>query len=130
MAVAQAGLLGAIQECPYTRSPPSFLLTSSRDDSPNHQRWEVDMVRALAAIVFFMLVAYPAFAQDSKPSVEVRAEYLLTIDAQLGSRSAVGQRAIVNVPGGTVRGPNIKGEILPPAGDWLVLMPDGSSRLD
>jgi hypothetical protein len=42
----------------------------------------------------------------------------------------VGQRVIVNVPGGTVRGPRLKGEIIAPAGDWLFVMPDGSSRLD
>ena len=88
------------------------------------------MTRALTPILLLVLIALPAFAQDAKPTVEVRAEYLMTIDAQLGSRSAVGQRVIVNVPGGSVRGPNIKGDIMAPAGDWLIPMPDGSNRLD
>jgi len=31
---------------------------------------------------------------------------------------------------GTVRGPKINGTIVPPTGDWLIIMPDGSLRLD
>src|SRR5262249_50295601 len=69
-------------------------------------------------------------AQDAKPTVEVRAEYLMTIEAKFGSRTPVGQRVIVNVTGGSVRGPAIKGEIIAPAGDWLFVLPHGSSRLD
>jgi hypothetical protein len=87
-------------------------------------------VRVLAALVLLLWAALPAHAQDSKPSVEVRTEYLMTLEAQLAPGSPVGQRLVVNVLGGTVSGPNIKGEIIQPAGDWLIIMPDGSSRLD
>jgi hypothetical protein len=38
----------------------------------------------------------------------------MTIEAKLGSRVPVGQRVIVNVLGGTVRGPRLKGEIVAP----------------
>jgi hypothetical protein len=69
-------------------------------------------------------------AQEAKPSVDIRTEYLMTIEAKLGSRVAVGQRVIVDVLGGTVRGPRLKGSIVTPAGDWVLVMPDGSSRLD
>lgn len=72
----------------------------------------------------------PALAQEAKPSVDIRTEYLMTIEAKLGSRVSVGQRVIVNVLGGTVRGPRLKGEIVAPAGDWVFVMPDGSTRLD
>ena len=88
------------------------------------------MAKVLAACVLLVALTSPAFAQDPKPTVEVRTEYLMTIEAQLGSRAPVGQRVVVHVPGGSVRGPNIKGEIMPPAGDWLIAMPDGSNRLD
>jgi hypothetical protein len=71
-----------------------------------------------------------ALAQEEKPSVDIRTEYLMTIEAKLGSRVTVGQRVIVNVTGGTVRGPRLRGEIVAPAGDWVFAMPDGSSRLD
>lgn len=69
-------------------------------------------------------------AQEVKPSVDIRTEYLMTIEAKLGSRVPVGQRVIVNVLGGTVRGPRLKSEIVAPARDWVFVMPDGSSRLD
>jgi hypothetical protein len=75
------------------------------------------------------LAAY-AGAQQVKPTTELRTEYLMTIEGKLEMPVAVGQRIIVNVPGGTVRGPRIKGDIVAPAGDWLFVMPDGSRRLD
>jgi hypothetical protein len=88
------------------------------------------LVPVFAALVLVVGGADAVFAQEVKPSVEARLEYLMTIEATLGSRAAVGQRVVVNVPGGTVRGPQIKGEIVAPAGDWLFVMPDGSNRLD
>ena len=89
------------------------------------------MIRILTPLVVLVVgCAASVFAQDAKPSVEVRAEYLMTIEGKLGSRAPVGQRVIVNVTGGSVRGPAIKGEIMAPAGDWLFVMPDGSNRLD
>src|SRR2546421_1478024 len=88
------------------------------------------MTKVLSALIIVLAFSVSVSAQDVKPSVELRLEYLMTIDAKLGPGMLVGQRAIVNVPGGTIRGPSIKGEIMAPAGDWLYIMPDGSSRLD
>jgi uncharacterized protein DUF3237 len=88
------------------------------------------MIPVLAAVILLVVGSSTVFAQDVKPSVEVRLEYLMTIEGKLAPPAPVGQRVIFNVPSGTVRGPGIKGEIMPPAGDWLILMPDGSSRLD
>jgi hypothetical protein len=85
----------------------------------------------VATVVLLLVIATPALAQDPKPSVEIRTEYLMTIDVPLERGILVGQRVIVNVgQGGTVRGPKIKGEVLAPSGDWFILMPDGSGRLD
>lgn len=88
------------------------------------------MFRLAAVALLVVAVAAPAVAQDAKPSVAIQTEYLMTIDAKIGPRAAFGQRVIVNVTGGTVRGPRIKGEIVQPAGDWLFAMPDGTNRLD
>lgn len=88
------------------------------------------MIRFGAAALLAVAIASPALAQDPKPTVDIRTEYLMTIEAKLGSRVSVGQRVIVNVTGGTVHGPRLKGEILTPAGDWVIPMPDGSNRLD
>src|SRR5262245_9117727 len=87
-------------------------------------------MRSLTTALALLVWLTPAFAQDPKPTVEVRTEYLMSIEASLGSRTPVGQRAVVNVLGGSVRGPSVKGEIVSPAGDWLIVMPDGTNRLD
>jgi hypothetical protein len=91
-------------------------------------------MRLLTVSAVFLTVLWPfartALPQEAKPSVDIRTEYLMTIDAKLGSRVPAGQRVVVNVLGGTVRGPRLKGEIVAPAGDWLSVMPDGSTRLD
>lgn len=61
------------------------------------------------------------------PTVSVETEYLATVEAPLEPAQSAGFRAIVNVPaGGTVRGPKINGTIVPPTGDWPIIMPDGS----
>lgn len=77
------------------------------------------------------LMATVGSAQDLKPTVEIRSDYLMTVEAPLDPPQMVGARRVVNVPtGGTVRGPKIAGTIIAPSGDWLYPMPDGSSRLD
>jgi Protein of unknown function (DUF3237) len=70
-------------------------------------------------------------ASEQGPTVTIETEYLMTLEAPLDPAQPVGQRVIVNVPaGGAIHGPKINGTLIPPAGDWLVPMPDGSLRLD
>lgn len=80
--------------------------------------------------VGLVLSAAPAVAQS--PTVSITTEYLLSIEAPLDPAfQPVGPRLIVNVPaGGSVHGPKINGAIIPPSGDWLQVMPDGTLRLD
>jgi len=60
------------------------------------------------------------------PTVSIETEYLATVEVPLRETQSMDY-----VPdAGTVRGPKINGTIIPPSGDWLVLMPDGSMRLD
>ena len=84
----------------------------------------------LAPVVFgFGLVGDWASAE---PTVTIETEYLMTLEAPLDPAfQVVGQRVIVDVvAGGTVHGPKINGTLIPPSGDWLIPMPDGSTRLD
>jgi hypothetical protein len=82
-------------------------------------------------IAFSLAVPAAAGAQEITPTVAVRTEFLMTLEAPLELAQAVGHRVIVNVPaGGSVRGPKIKGQLVAPSGDWLYVMPDGSLRLD
>ena len=69
-------------------------------------------------------------APAQSPSVSVQTEYLGTLEVQSDAPQAVGSILIVNVTGGTMKGPKINGTVVPPSGDWLNVMPDGSFRLD
>lgn len=75
------------------------------------------------------LVAGGAWAQSA--TVAIQTDYLMTLEAPIDAPQVVGQRLIINIPaGGSVHGPKINGTLIPPAGDWLIPMPDGSLRLD
>ena len=41
-----------------------------------------------------------------------------------------GKQIIANVDGGHFEGPNIKGTVQPPAGNWLLIQADNSVQLD
>jgi len=49
-------------------------------------------IRVLAGCLVLLALGSPTFAQELKPTVEVRAEYLMSIEGLLGSRAPVGQR--------------------------------------
>jgi hypothetical protein len=72
----------------------------------------------------------PRSTQDDK----LQSEFLfdLNLEAQTPHNlgSAGGGRLIVPVSGGTFAGPNLKGTIVAPGGDWIVQRPDGSRVLD
>jgi hypothetical protein len=92
---------------------------------------EVVMLRLIVVVVVVALMTVPASSQELKPTVEVRLEYLMTLEVPMDIPQLVGARRVVNVPaGGTLRGPKINGTVVAPSGDWLYNMPDGSSRLD
>ena len=80
--------------------------------------------------VVMTLMTVSAAAQELKPTVELRPEYLMTLEVMMDIPQLVGARRVVNVTGGTLRGPKINGTLVSPSGDWLYNMPDGSSRLD
>jgi Protein of unknown function (DUF3237) len=78
------------------------------------------------AVSAFSVPTFPA-----EPTTSIKSEYLMTMTAQLDAPQVInGNLFIYNVPSGTVDGPKIKGKVLPPAADWLALMPSGVLRLD
>ena len=82
-----------------------------------------------ATVVALVTVGGESWGQT--PTVSIETEYLATMETPVEPAQSAGSRVIVNVPaGGTVRGPKINGTIVPPSGDWLIVMPDGSPRLD
>lgn len=71
----------------------------------------------------------PAVASDS-----LRSEFLFDIVLTTGPVSSVGSegaaRVVIPVTGGTFEGPNVRGTIVAPGGDWTLGKPDGSLLLD
>ena len=64
-------------------------------------------------------------------TTQVNTEYLMTVHIPTERMSIDSATTIVNIlPGGTVKGPQISGKILPPGGDWVRVMPSGALRLD
>jgi hypothetical protein len=66
------------------------------------------------------------------PLTQITTAYIMTLhaplDPPLGANSDL---QIYNVrPGGWVRGPSIRGEVIGPSGDWLRVMPNGARKLD
>jgi hypothetical protein len=72
----------------------------------------------------------PATAGDDK----LRSELLLDLVFGKGPASTVGSpsgdRVVVPVSGGTFEGPRLKGTLVGPGADWIVVRSDGSSVLD
>jgi hypothetical protein len=66
------------------------------------------------------------------PLTQVATEYLMTLHSPLDPpQGDGGDLQIYNVrPGGWVRGPAIRGEVIAPSGDWLRVMPGGARKLD
>lgn len=64
----------------------------------------------------------------------LNSEFLMEVRADLSMQiigdTPYGHRRIYHITGGYVKGLNIEGEILPGGGDWFLIRPDGTARLD
>ncbi|CAA0111127.1 Uncharacterised protein [Zhongshania aliphaticivorans] len=60
----------------------------------------------------------------------VKTEYAMTLEGEIGEPTPINNRLIFNVLRGTFDGPGISGEMQQPAGDWIQIMPNGYWRLD
>jgi hypothetical protein len=59
---------------------------------------------------------------------------IFTIDAELAGimnlgRTPYGERRIIDILGGTVRGPKLTGRILPGGADWQIIRTDGAADI-
>jgi Protein of unknown function (DUF3237) len=62
------------------------------------------------------------------------AQPIFTIEAELAplldlGRTPVGERRIIGILGGTVRGPKLSGRVLPGGADWQVIRADGAADI-
>ncbi len=66
---------------------------------------------------------------------ELKSEFLCDVYADLDKPIELGitprgNRQIYYIKGGSVKGPDIKGVILPGGGDWFLIRSDGTAELD
>src|SRR5262245_52652281 len=68
----------------------------------------------------------------AKPTCSISTEYIMTLHAPLDPPQRVApDLEIYNAClGGWVRGPAIEGTIIPPSGDWMRVLPNGTAKLD
>lgn len=87
----------------------------------------ISIIFVLAAGLGISKFAYA----DAIPSLEFAFEEIVLLETdtvQVGATS-MGNRAIVNIKGGSFEGPNLKGEILSGGWDWQLLRDDGCRTL-
>jgi hypothetical protein len=62
-----------------------------------------------------------------EPILRIRAE--LADILQFG-KTPIGERRVINILGGTVEGPRLKGKILPGGADWQFIRADGAAHVE
>src|SRR5262249_36368300 len=65
------------------------------------------------------------------PFTQITTKYIMTLHAPLDAPQGTNNLHIFNFrPDGWVNGPDIRGEIIAPSGDWLRVMPNGTRQVD
>lgn len=84
------------------------------------------LVGGMAAVTAVMGSNARAAAATDDPTLEFAFELVASLEVpmQLGD-TGIGQRRIIGVTGGTVKGPMLNGIVLPGGADWQVVRPDG-----
>ncbi len=87
-----------------------------------------------------VILSSPALPQDSSISVdaahlELRAEHVFDERVTIGGllnigKSKFGERRLIPITGGSFKGPNIEGVVVPGGADWQLTRPDGDTELN
>ncbi|MGR3810868.1 DUF3237 domain-containing protein [Jiulongibacter sp. NS-SX5] len=90
-------------------------------------------MKYLTLFIFMTALAGNAFSQGVPPAPEL--EYICELRVKLDPPLTVGQtprglRRIIPIIGGTVEGPEIKGEIIGGGADWQFIREDGVAELE
>ena len=86
-----------------------------------------------AWIAFMTMFSGSASAQEPPPAPEL--EFAFEVRAEVADPTVVGQvpnglRRIIDILGGTVEGPRIKGRVVPGGADWQIIREDGFTEVD
>jgi hypothetical protein len=94
-------------------------------------------MRSFLPLLFLILVVDTgsARAQAPPPPAPPKLSFAFELRVKVGpplvvGPVAAGTRRIVQILGGTVDGPSIKGRVLPGGADWQIIQADGFSALD
>jgi hypothetical protein len=95
---------------------------------------------ALLASVVTLLVSVPALSQNAPASADtshpaLRAEHVFDETVTIGEllnigKSKHGERRLIPITGGTFKGPNVEGVVVPGGADWQLTRPDGDTELN
>ena len=96
--------------------------------------WVVMLAMCLG---LFISVSSPSEAETPAQDTETKmlnAEHVFDANVSIGGllnfgKSKYGERRIIPITGGTFKGPDIEGEVLPGGADWQLTRPDGDVEL-
>jgi hypothetical protein len=91
-------------------------------------------VLSIGLFVPLCLVSICADSIQSSETQTLRAEHVFDANVTIGEllnfgKSKYGDRRIIPITGGTFKGPNIEGVVLPGGADWQLTRPDGDVEL-
>ena len=102
------------------------MLSHAQSGTNSHSKWSFPTLIVGLSICSSAIAAEP-------PTHPLHTVFLMTLRAPLEPANQINDSlAISNVSstGGLVRGPRIKGILVPPGGDWSRVLPSGVLRLD
>ncbi|MFT4571937.1 MAG: hypothetical protein ACI8TX_003476 [Hyphomicrobiaceae bacterium] len=64
-------------------------------------------------------------------STKLESEFLFLLEGDISAPLQANENLLIfDIAQATIDGPKIKGEVVPPRGDWIRIMPNGNWRLD
>ena len=93
----------------------------------------------MAACSLTLILSKPALSQSALPAVDathpaLSAEHVFDEKVTIGEllnigKSKYGERRLIPITGGTFKGPDIEGVVVPGGADWQLTRPDGDTEL-
>ncbi len=94
----------------------------------------------VTTFLYFSLIIPACFASENHEVTQgtetkmLHAEHVFDANVTIGGllnfgKSKYGERRIIPITGGTFKGPDIEGEVLPGGADWQLTRPDGDVEL-
>ena len=83
-----------------------------------------------AALATVLSAATPAGAEPAPPGFEFAFEEVVTLGPDVHpGRTALGERNMIPITGGTFEGPRLKGSVMPGGWDWQLIRSDGCLQI-